>query len=98
MHAREPIDLSFLPIGAVGPIVDDVFGAFGLLPLVLVGDRESVELGIRHIGLSKMQVTLYACLARELAAKAPGQYEAVLQALGTPDARIRISIAKGGGT
>lgn len=97
MHARGPVDLSSLPIAAVGPIIDAVFGAFGLLPLVLVADRQSVELAVRHIGFSKLQVTLYACLARELVAKAPGRYEAVLLGMGTSEARIRISIRKRGG-
>ena len=95
MRAYDGKDLDALPIAAVGPLVDAVFEAFGARAHVSAATRSSLTLPIGHIGGSKMRATLFACLSRELESKTPARYGVELINLAMPDARLRVTLAKG---
>ncbi len=95
MRYRGQLSLGAHPIAAIGPIVDAVFDAWGKLALVVTADQQSLTLTVAHVGGPAFRATLFAALASQLGEQAPGRYLVEPIELAGPEARIRISLAKG---
>ncbi len=95
MRCRGNLDLGGHPLAAIGSTIDAVFDAFGKVALVLQGDRSSLTVSVAHVGGPAFRATVFAALSREIGVRAPGQYLCEPIELAGPDARIRVSLAKG---
>jgi len=79
-------------LAQIEPLVCLTFDAFGRLCVVDGIEDGALRLRIRHIGQTKLQVTLTACLRRQLELTLPGCYEVTLRDPGGPEACLVVRV------
>lgn len=79
-------------LAQIEPLVAIAYEAFNAICVVEAMDGDAIVLRIRHLGGTKLQMTLVACLQRQLDMALPGHYEARLLDPGGPFARLLVSV------